>query len=144
MCLCGSNLCVDQNIVEQDEPVDGEPASILQGQTFVAALADQPPVRLPQRVLTTNKDANRHYGASHNTLGLNVEGLVRAMIQKMRTESLPSFFQERSSRSEQCSRPLSFFASVARPKLQTWSSCPEASDTQSNTKNPQKQTNKKK
>lgn len=47
---------MDQRVVEQDEPVDGEPPGVLQGQSFVAALADQPAVRLPQRVLTTHND----------------------------------------------------------------------------------------
>lgn len=60
---CGwSYLSVDQRVVEQDEPVDGEPAGVLQGQSFVAALADQPAVRLPERVLETQ----RHRVTSHD------------------------------------------------------------------------------
>lgn len=46
---------MDQSVVEQDEPVDGEPPRVLQGQSFVAALADQPAVRLPQGVLTAQR-----------------------------------------------------------------------------------------
>lgn len=51
-----AHLCVDQSIIEEDEPVDGEPASVLQCQSLVAALADEPAVRFPQRVLSTHKD----------------------------------------------------------------------------------------
>lgn len=51
--VCGADLCVDQGVVEKDEPVDGEPPGVLQGQSLVAALTDEPAVRLPQRVLTT-------------------------------------------------------------------------------------------
>lgn len=47
-----------QGIIEQDEPVDGESAGVLQGQSFVAALADEPAVRRLQRVLAT-RDNNR-------------------------------------------------------------------------------------
>lgn len=51
----GADLRVDQSVVEKDEPVDGEAAGVLQRQRFVAALADQPALGLPQRVLATRK-----------------------------------------------------------------------------------------
>lgn len=65
--MCGADLCVDQGVVEKDEPVDGEPPGVLQGQSFVAALADQPAVRLPQRVLTTHNDTIQRYVTSCDT-----------------------------------------------------------------------------
>lgn len=44
-------LRMNESVVEEDEPVDGEAASILQGQSFVAALTDQAARWLAQRVL---------------------------------------------------------------------------------------------
>lgn len=60
-----ADLCVDQCVVEQDEPVDGEPPSVLQGQSFVATLTDQTAVRLPQGVLTTNGGTIQSYSMCH-------------------------------------------------------------------------------
>lgn len=42
---------MNKSIIEQDEPVDGEASSILQGQGFVAALTHQATRRFPQRIL---------------------------------------------------------------------------------------------
>lgn len=56
---CAAHLCVHQGVIEQDEPVDGKSAGILQGQSFVAALADEPAMRRLQRVLPTH-DNNHH------------------------------------------------------------------------------------
>lgn len=56
VCVCVAHLCVNQSVVEDDEPVDGEPSGVLQRQRFVAALADQPASGLPQRVLTAHDD----------------------------------------------------------------------------------------
>lgn len=91
-------LCMHQSIVEEDEPVDGEPTSVQQGQRLVATLADQPAVRLPQRVLTTDG----------NTF------MTSEMPRELRTYSgdLPSFCRGSSSRSERCNQPLSFSSSA--------------------------------
>lgn len=55
----GAYLRVDQRVVEKDEPVDGEPAGVLQSQGLVAALADQPALGLPQRVLAKHSDTGQ-------------------------------------------------------------------------------------
>lgn len=94
----GLYLCVHQGVVEEDEPVDGEPTSVQQAQRLVAALVDQPAVRLPQRVLTTEG----------NTF------MTSEMTQEVRTYSgdLPSFCPGSSSRSGRCNQPLSFSSSA--------------------------------
>lgn len=56
MYVYAADLCMDQCVVEQDEPVDREPPRILQGKSFVAAFADQTTVWFPQGILTTHGD----------------------------------------------------------------------------------------
>lgn len=46
-----TDLCMNKGIIEENEPVDWESPSVLQGQAFIATLTHQPPRRLPQRLL---------------------------------------------------------------------------------------------
>lgn len=46
VCLCRTDLCMDKSIIKKDEPVDREPSSVLQRQSFVATLADEAAVSL--------------------------------------------------------------------------------------------------
>lgn len=56
-------LSVDQGVVEEDEPVHGEPACVLQRQRPVTALTQQSALRLPQGVLrgTTRSVSLQHH-----------------------------------------------------------------------------------
>lgn len=73
----GADLCVNQRVVEKDEPVDGEPPGVLQGQSFVAALANQPAVRLPQRVLAMHNDTIQLCATPCDTSRPQYEGHAR-------------------------------------------------------------------
>ena len=52
-CSAAAHLRVHQCVVEQEEPVDGEPAGVLQRQGLVAALADEAALRHLQCILQT-------------------------------------------------------------------------------------------
>lgn len=81
-----SHLCVDQRVVEQDEPVDGEATGVLQRQRLVAALADEPAVRLPQRVLTRQ----RHHSAAGDETPCDASRtLARPTYRHLAGEALP-------------------------------------------------------
>lgn len=56
-------LSVDQGVVEEDEPVHGEPARVLQRQRPVTALTQQSALRLPKGVLrgTTQSVSRQHH-----------------------------------------------------------------------------------
>lgn len=73
-----------QGVIEEDEPVDGESAGILQAQSFVAALADEPAVRRLQRVLPTHDDS-RHPRARAARLDMVPGELYRHLAR----EALP-------------------------------------------------------
>lgn len=60
------DLCVDQGVVEKDEPVDRKPPGVLQRQSLVAALTDEPTVRLPQGILTTHRHNIQGHATSHD------------------------------------------------------------------------------
>lgn len=117
----GAHLCMDHDVVEKYEPVDGEPPSVLQSQSFVAALADQPAVGLPQRVLATHDETIQLQLRDSITQGTCLVAL------KDCSATLPSFCQGSSSRNERNIQHLSVFSSAGESTRRTGSSCPAAS-----------------
>ena len=46
-----SYLCMNQSVVEQDEPVNREPPGVLEGQALVATLIHQPALGITEDIL---------------------------------------------------------------------------------------------